>query len=91
MTRLPALLLLLLAATGCGSGSGVGSLEESCRRQAYDDPEVADAVMLSNTQLQEVRAPALMQMYSLVREKTRACMGANGQGPSGGVAPVKRY
>ena len=86
MTR--ALLLLLALAACAPKGSPA---EQQCRARAYDDPDVKDALERSNTSLQQVRAPALMELDALVREKTRLCLGAEGLGPRGGVEPVKPY
>ena len=79
---------ILLALGGCTSGSPA---EQQCRAQAYSDPDVKDALERSNTNLQQVRAPALMELDALVAEKTRLCLGVEGLGPRGGVEPVKPY
>jgi hypothetical protein len=86
-------MLLLLAVAGCGGGGGGGSdpAAAACRRQAYQDQDVKDLIMLSNTGLQQVRGPALIQLNALLSQKVRACLAAQGLGPPGGVEPVKPY
>lgn len=82
--------MLLLGLAACASAT-TSPAEEDCRRRAYDDPAVRDALLRSNSQQQQIRGPALIELDGLVRQKTRQCLGAEGVIPRGGVEPVKPY
>lgn len=83
-------LALGLAACAAPPG-GSGPAAQACREKAYQDPEVKDIIMLSNSQLQQVRGPALIQLRQVLGEKTRNCLANEGIGRGGGVEPVKVY
>ena len=56
-----------------------------------DDPDVKDAILRSNSQMQQVRGPALIELEQLVQTKTRHCLAVQGLAPPGGVESVKPY
>lgn len=82
--------MLAVGMTSC-AGPPQNSVEAACRQSAYDDPDVKDAILRSNSQMQQVRGPALIELEQLVQTKTRHCLAVQGLAPPGGVESVKPY
>jgi hypothetical protein len=87
MIRAVAVLILLAAAAGCAANDNTP--QGQCRRQAYQDPAVQDAMELANSSMSSVRIPALMQQDYLVRQATERCLAAMGLAAPGGVEPLQ--
>jgi hypothetical protein len=82
-------LIVLLALSGCG-GPPADRAQAACQRTAENDPAVKDAIERANTDLPQVRIPALRAQKDAMARAVQACLADKGSAPRGGVEPVQQ-